>query len=183
MKILSTFIMAIIFVFCVVLMARPTSAEQTENCQKFEKFEPTVSIIERILVSENVPVEFAWLAIAESGGKPDAVSRKGAAGLWQLMPSTARRYGLIVNPKQDDRFDIEKSTRAAAKYLRHLLDDFHGDWSWAIAAYNAGGHNIRRYYQRGAKVGVLKYDYPEAYMLSMAVMRLIRSCEVTDERN
>lgn len=169
-----TITMALFFVLGGVFILGQANAEPAAECQNFERLEPVASMIADILQSENVPAEFICLAIAESGGRPDAVSKKGAAGLWQLMPATARRYGLIVNSKQDDRFDIEKSTRAAAKYLRHLLDDFHGDWPWAIAAYNAGGHNLRAYYQRGAKVAVLKADYPEAYRLSVAVMRMIR---------
>ena len=177
-------IITAIFAFFALFGITRANAEPIQNCQNFGQIDMPADEIESILVSENVPAEFIYLAIAESRGRPEAVSKKGAAGLWQLMPATARRYGLIVNPKQDDRFDINKSTRAAAKYLRHLLDDFHGDWSWTIAAYNAGGHNLRAYYQRGAKVAVLKTDYPEAYGLSVTVMRMINEkcqVEVKDE--
>ena len=59
------------------------------------------------------------------------------------MPTTARNLGLIVNNKVDERLDLEKSTRAAAQYLRHQLDNFK-DFQWAIAAYNYGGTNLRK---------------------------------------
>jgi hypothetical protein len=77
----------------------------------------------------------------ESGFNPMALSPKGAAGLWQFMPDTARQYGLVVNASQDDRFDVLKSTVAAARYLRQLFDQF-GDWPLAFAAYNAGPNRV-----------------------------------------
>jgi soluble lytic murein transglycosylase-like protein len=94
-------------------------------------------LIEPILRQEGVPPELSAIVLIESGGEPTALSPKGARGLWQLMPDTARRYGLVVSRVRDDRLDVLKSTHAAARYLRDLRARF-GNWSAAPAAYNAG---------------------------------------------
>lgn len=132
-----------------------------------ERVEPYKDTILRILDEERVPREFIFLCLAESGGDPDNISKAGAAGLWQLMPYTANNYGLAPA----DRFDVEKSTRAAAKYIRHLLDVFDGDHRWAIAAYNAGGHNLKRAtkYHKGMDFSVVKIKRPAAYALAQTV--------------
>lgn len=94
-------------------------------------------IFERCLLENNLPPELKYLSIPESGLLNDRSSSAGAAGLWQLMPNTARAYGLIVNDQLDERLDPYRASEAAAKYLKVLYNKYH-DWTLVIAAYNCG---------------------------------------------
>ena len=91
-------------------------------------------------MAEKVPPELVWMAEVESSFDPRARSPVGAAGLFQLMPETAKRFGLRVSPF-DQRLHAEQSAEAAAKYLSYLHGHFK-DWRLAVAAYNAGEGTI-----------------------------------------
>ncbi len=108
-----------------------------------DAYKPIYFKVAKIFKEEGLPEELALLAIVESNGKPWALSKAGAAGLWQLMPETARRLGLKVNHFIDERYDIIKSTKAAARYLKELYRTFKR-WDLAIAAYNAGPGIIKK---------------------------------------
>jgi membrane-bound lytic murein transglycosylase D len=89
------------------------------------------------LEKRGMPTEIALLPMIESAYNPQAYSRMRAAGMWQFIPSTGRKYGLQQNFWYDGRRDVLAATRAALDYLQVLHDTF-GDWGLALAAYNCG---------------------------------------------
>jgi len=102
--------------------------------------------IEPILAEEGIPNDFKYLAVIESG-LANVKSPAGAAGFWQIMKTTGRELGLEVNDNVDERYHLEKATRAACKYLKQSKARF-GSWTLAAAAYNAGNAGINRELER-----------------------------------
>jgi len=111
-----------------------------------EAANPYVSRLKPIFTGQGVPPELVWIAEVESSFDPRARSPAGAAGLFQLMPATAKRYGLRTWPL-DYRLRPDDSARAAAKYLDYLHTHFK-DWRLALAAYNAGEGTVEKLLQR-----------------------------------
>jgi membrane-bound lytic murein transglycosylase D len=115
-------------------------------------------IFENALEKYNLPYELEFLPVIESALRPGATSPAGAAGLWQFIPSTGKRYGLVINTLVDERRDPVKSTDAACRYLRDLYNRF-GDWSLAIAGYNCGEGAVQKALARaGGREGKTFWD-------------------------
>lgn len=104
-------------------------------------------IFEQALEAEGLPLELKYLPIIESGLDPNAVSKSGAAGLWQFMIATAKGVGLEVNSLVDERRDPYMSSKCAAAYLKDLFQTYN-DWSLAIAAYNCGPGEVNKALRR-----------------------------------
>jgi membrane-bound lytic murein transglycosylase D len=118
------------------------------------------AMIQKVLAEEGVPQDLIYLAVAESGFQPQALNaRSGAGGMWQFMPF-AGAYGLARNGWFDERFDPEKSSRAYARYIKSLYDQF-GDWYLAMAAYDWGPGYVQRAVQRTGYA-----DYWQLYRLN-----------------
>ena len=114
---------------------------------------PYLYYIVEQLEKRNMPGELALLPMIESNFQPGAISHRGAAGLWQFIPSTGRIYGLKQDAWYDGRRDIKASTDAALNYLSFLHKEFDNNWMLALAAYNAGEGAVHRAIKRNKRAG------------------------------
>lgn len=113
--------------------------------RSFRRGEEVVPMLREELTASNMPTMLHYLALIESGYRPEAGSTAGAVGIWQFMPKTATHYGLKVSEDNDERKDPRKSTQAAAHYLRDLVFEFGGNaMLLALASYNRGENGVRR---------------------------------------
>lgn len=111
------------------------------SLQMLKKANRYFPIVEPILKANGIPDDFKYLMVIESNMNPTARSGAGAAGLWQFMQGTGRDYGLEVNSNVDERYHIEKATRAACRYLKDAYAKYN-DWVAVAASYNAGQARI-----------------------------------------
>ncbi|MDH3768286.1 MAG: LysM peptidoglycan-binding domain-containing protein [Gammaproteobacteria bacterium] len=134
----------------------------------FKRAQPYLPYIVAQIEQRGLPLELALLPVVESAFDPFAYSHGQAAGMWQFIPATGRRFGLVQNWWYDGRRDIIESTRAALDYLQRLHRIFDGDWLLAIAAYNSGEGKVRRAIKRaGAGASFWELRLPretEAYV-------------------
>jgi len=115
---------------------------QSNGLLMFKRAEKYFPVIEPILKKYGVPDDFKYLAVIESG-LINVVSPAGARGVWQIMPATAKENGLEVNENVDERYNLEKSTEVACKYILKSKESL-GSWTLAAAAYNAGNAGMSK---------------------------------------
>lgn len=121
-----------------------TALDPAQIVMIYKRWGLYMPMIEDALDNANLAQDLQFIPVIESALRNISVSTAGAAGIWQMMPDTARRYGLIVDDFVDERLDPIKETQAAVHYLRDLSDDFHGDVFLVAAAYNRGENGLQR---------------------------------------
>lgn len=155
-------------IFVAIILAGASFASSECYADSFHKrlisCEPLKSAIQTWLEDEGVSKDFYYLAVCESGCKTDSVSKKGAIGIFQLMPWTAKHF------RCDNPRDIECNTRAAARYLKHLYE-YSPDFNTIIMMFNMGGHNL-------IKKGTTKESRDLAYCVKHMI---IADREITED--
>jgi len=127
-----------------------------------------------ILKERGIPEDLKYLMVIESNLDPKAVSSTGASGLWQFTKATARQYGLEISEEVDERFNIEKETVAACKYLKEAYKKY-GDWMTVAASYNAGQGAISKRRQEQKEESAMDLYLPEEtsrYMFRVLTAKL-----------
>lgn len=122
---------------------RYTGPRRKMMCNALGRYARHYDYFQSVFSKYGVPEELTAICIVESAVSPGAVSPAGAVGMWQLMPSTARQYGLAVDENRDERTDVRRSTVAAAMLLRDLYRNL-GSWTLSVMAYNCGSGAVRK---------------------------------------
>ncbi|HVG25574.1 MAG TPA: lytic transglycosylase domain-containing protein [Thermoanaerobaculia bacterium] len=160
-------------------LTRFTGEKRAEFASYLQRKSDYEQMIRAKLRRRGMPEELLYLAMVESGFNPTVHSLQEAVGIWQLVPDTARRYGLRVDATVDERTDAEKSTDAALSYLSYLYNRF-GSWYLAAAAYNAGENRISRVMEKGTDADYFRVwdqlpgetrDYVPAMIAAMRIAR------------
>jgi len=118
-----------------------------------ERAKPYLYFVMETVEEGNIPMEIALLPIVESAFLPFAYSHGRAAGMWQFIPATGKRFGLKQNWWYDGRRDVYASTYAAVELMQVLGEQFNGDWLLALAAYNSGSGTVRRAIRKNRRLG------------------------------
>ncbi len=132
-------------------------------------------VIEPILKSKGIPDDFKYLAMAESGLNPRAVSPAGAVGFWQFLSGTAKDFGLEISSEVDERYHIEKSTVAFCDYIRTSYNKY-GNWTLAAASFNGGMARVQSQMERQKMndyYNLLFVDETQRYVFRIAALKLI----------
>ncbi|MEZ5106043.1 MAG: lytic transglycosylase domain-containing protein [Draconibacterium sp.] len=133
------------------------------------------SVIEPILKENGIPDDFKYLALAESGFNPRAVSPASAVGFWQFVKGTAQEYGLEVNSEIDERYHVVKSTYAACEYMKNAYKKY-GSWTLVAASYNAGLTGVQRQITRQKTddyYDLLFVEETQRYVFRIVALKLI----------
>ena len=133
-------------------------------------------VIAPILKQNGIPLDMLYLACVESSLNTRAMSGAKAAGIWQFMPATGKQYGLEVSDEVDERYNVEKATAAACRYLKNALAKYGGNWSSVMAAYNGGMARVTSELdkqQAGDAFDLYLTDETSRYMFRVLAMKLI----------
>ncbi len=131
-------------------------------------------MIDAILADQGIPPDFRYMPLVESGLQ-NVTSPSHAVGFWQLLKPTAKEYGLQVNREVDERYNVEKSTRAACRYLKKSYKKF-GNWTLVVASYNAGQKRIFRFMNQqkaNSFYDLLVSDETSRYIYRMLALKMI----------
>jgi hypothetical protein len=120
---------------------------QSQSLLMMKRAEKYFPIIEKVLKQNDIPLDFKYIALAESGLQPHVVSPAGAASWWQFLDKTGKVFGLEINEEVDERYHLEKSTEAACKYFKQAYKEF-GSWALVAASYNMGIEGVKKQLQQ-----------------------------------